>query len=215
MRLTIAGTARDLIPIQQFRQRYGLSARFGMAQFEPKDFTGLAVIDNAGAEMNDLRQSLLDAIPPKLTIATLPTVFEQLRAMFRAGMYAINDRIKLKPAEIEFAVAGFNDVNQAWLYALARHPAAHRPPPAFMTVYQQWLDDSVRVSTQVHTMPHAAQTWQIRIINYAYGRVGLCVDIDATCYYVQDAVYACPAEGYMLALLREIATRTQQRLSVS
>ena len=91
MRLTIAGTPRDLIPIQQFRQQHNLPESFGVAQFEPKDFTGLAVIDQAGAEMNDLRQSLLAAIPPTLTLATLPPLFTRLQAMFRTGMYAINE----------------------------------------------------------------------------------------------------------------------------
>jgi hypothetical protein len=206
MRLIIDSAERELIPIKEFRQRYALPESFGVALFEPKDFAGLAAIDRAGQEMNELRQGLLNMLPERLTKMDLLNVSDEQREAFRAGLYSINTKINLKPEEVEFAVSGFGDVLHNWAYALIRGNAE------FKQVYYHWLNDSVRVSQDEHEYLHEGLVWRVHILNHAYGRMGLRVEIGESVRYLADGIYSCPAEGYMLGLLGEICEAIKGRL---
>jgi hypothetical protein len=206
MHLIIDNAERELIPIKEFRQRHALPDSFGVAFFEPKDFAGLAAIDKAGQEMNELRQGQMKMLPEKITKMDLLNISDEQREMFRAGLYSINDKIGLKPEEVEFAVAGFGDVLRNWAYALIRADAE------FRAVYYQWLNDSVRVSQEEHEYLHESESWRVHILNHAYGRMGLRVEIEENTYYLADGIYACPAEGYMQGLLGEICEAIQSRI---
>jgi len=212
MKLIIGGIERTFIPLKVFRQQAGLPESFGVGYFEPKDFGGLAAIDHAGTDLNMLRQTILDAFPASLTLAELIPFFDRLQVLFDNLLRSINARVGLKPQEIEFAVAGFGDVNQMLTYALIRSRRANLSLPDFEMLYQEWLSDSVRVSARVHDYPHQGQQWQIQIINHVYGRVGLIVNTGANVHYVHDTRLACPAEGYMMMMLAEIGTRVMERL---
>jgi hypothetical protein len=207
MRLIIENAERQLIPIKDFRQAHALPESFSVAHFEPKDFAGLAAIDKAGQEMNSLRQGLLDMLPASLNKMALLSVSDGQREAFRAGLYSINEKIGLKPEEVEFAVSGFGDVLQNWAYALIRGNAD------FRAIYTQWLNDSVRVSQNVHEYAQQGQIWRVNILNHAYGRMGLKVQIGDAVYYLTDSIYSCPAEGYMLGLLGDICEAMNARLS--
>lgn len=208
MQLLVEGQMRDCIPVRQFRQQMALPEHFGVSQFEPKDFFGLAAIDHAGAEMNDLRAALCGYVPPALPVAEMLSFVDGMVALFRAGLAAINDRIGLRIDEVEFAVAGFADVLHQWAYALIRARAARSSPPVFEDVYRQWLFASVRLSQRTFAYPyHDGSEWRIQILNHAYGRIGLRVQTDEQVYYLHDGVYTCPADGYMAALLSELCHR--------
>ncbi|MCI0709329.1 MAG: hypothetical protein L0154_04120 [Chloroflexi bacterium] len=207
MHLTTDGESHEFINVKAYRQQHGLPETFSVALFEPKDFTGLAAIDKAGAEMNELRQAILDTVPEKLTIANVLATADTLQELFRNGLYGINERIGLKVVEVEYAVAGFGDVLRNWVYALIRAQSARVEPPDFQQVYHDWLNSSARLSQRVHDYDHRQQQWQVQIVNNAYGRVGLRVQRGDMVDYVDDGVYACPAEGYMTVLLAEIAAR--------
>jgi hypothetical protein len=207
MRLHIDNLERDLIPIKDFRQAHALPESFSVALFEPKDFAGLAAIDKAGQEMNSLRQGLLDMLPASLTKMDLLSVSDGQREAFRAGLYSINEKIGLKPEEVEFAVSGFGDVLQNWAYALIRGKAE------FKTLYYHWLNESIRVSQNLHEYSHQGQLWRVNILNHAYGRMGLKLQIGEDVYYLADSIYSCPAEGYMLGLLGEICEAIKARLT--
>ncbi len=206
MRLLIEGVLRDFVPIKQFRQQQQLPDDFGVAWFEPKDFSGLAALDQAGTALNHLRQQLLAALPNPIKLAQLPIILAALQQQFQSGLIAINDQVGLKEVEIEYAVAGFADVNQALLYDLLRH--RHAPKKLdFATIYYTWLNHSVRVSSTLHDVVHNDRRWLIQIVNHAYGRVGFIIHMeDKTTHYVQDTVYTCPAEGFMFTLLSELAS---------
>jgi hypothetical protein len=212
MQLLIDDLPCDFIPLKTFRQQYGLPPEFGIALFEPKDFSGLAVLDAAGAEMNALRQVVLDAIPARLTTAALLPCCDRLRDLFAATLTRINPVIGLKPEELGFAVAGFDDMTRTLAYALLRARAARQPLPAFAAVYADWLHQSVRVSARQHEYVHEGQRWQVQMIQHVYGRVGLKIVIDSATLYVADARVACPAEGFMQGLLAEVGDRLRQRL---
>jgi hypothetical protein len=208
MRLLIDGQAREFMPIQTFRAEHDLPPEFGVALFEPKDYTGLGRIDHAGAELNSVRQAVLDAIPAHLPlhgwIATMP----QLQNLFRVKLYEINMQVGLRDVEIDFAAAGFGDVCQAVLYAMLRARNSRQSLPAFPQIYGEWLDSTTRVSQAIHPYTHQGQAWQVQIVTHAYGRAGLIVQADSSgVFYVQDAALGCPAEGFMAALLAEVAAR--------
>jgi hypothetical protein len=207
MRFTIDNTERELIPVKDFRQAHALPDSFSVALFEPKDFAGLAAIDKAGQEMNSLRQGLLDMLPTNLTKMDLLSVSDGQREAFRAGLYSINEKIGLKPEEVEFAVSGFGDVLQNWAYALIRGKAE------FKALYYHWLNESIRVSQNLHEYSHQGQLWRVNILNHAYGRMGLKVQIGEDVYYLADSIYSCPAEGYMLGLLGDICEAIKARLT--
>ena len=215
MRLTINGQVQQFIPIKTFREAYQLPANFSIALFEPKDFTGLAAIDKGGAEMNELRQGMMQALPLSFTLAEALALADTLQAVFRNGLYGINDVIGLQVVEVEYAVAGFGDVLQNWMYALIRSQSAKSNLPPFQQIYGEWLDGSTRLSQQIHVYDYHGAIWHINIINNAYGRIGLRVKRVDTVDYVQDGVYACPAEGYMATLLEELTTQLAARFDIS
>lgn len=201
MRLTIDGSPRPFTPIRAFREAHGLPPTFGVALFEPKDYTGLGRIDQAGAELNAVRAAVLAAIPARLTIQAWLGFAPELTRFFTDQLYAINSKVNLRDVEIEFAAAGFSDVCQAVIYAIMRaHGAA---PPPFEAIYGAWLDQTTRVSQTVH----AYGDWQVQIVTHAYGRAGLIVRAGDETFYVQDSALSCPAEGYMASLLAEVAAR--------
>jgi hypothetical protein len=207
MRLTIEGQIHDFIPIKEFRARFDLPLAFGVALFEPKDYAGLGRIDRAGAELNTVRQTVLEAIPDRMPLQNGMAFLSELTALFQRKLYDINPHVGLKDVEIEFAVAGFGDVCQALLYALLRARAGGNPLPDFHQLYGEWLDSSVRIFGETYEYTHAGQTWRVRLLAHAYGRAGLIVDTGAETHYVYDPSLGCPAEGYMAALLSDVAER--------
>jgi hypothetical protein len=211
MKLVFEGEECLFISIKDFAQEQELPENFRVSYFEPKDFQGLAAIDKAGSEMKELRQSLLDAVPDALSIAELLTFSDKIQAIFRAGLYAINEIIHLKPEEVEFAVAGFADVLRNWAYALIRGQSSGEVP-SFTAIYYQWLSDTARISQNSHDYEHDGAVWQVQMVNHAYGRVGLRVDTGDKIYYLADSIYACPAEGYMTVLMADLGALIQGRV---
>lgn len=202
--ITLNGQTHSLIPIRAFRAQHDLPQMFGVALFEPKDYTGLAALDQAGPELQRLRTSVLATVPAAPSRMDLLSAADRLQEVFEKELRAINPRIGLREPEIDFAVAGFGDVCRMWAYALIRGRGA---APDFASVYGAWLNDSVRISTQEHAYTHQGETWTIRILNAIYGRMGLEVTMPSETAYVADSVYTCPAEGFMAGLLQEVAER--------
>ncbi len=192
-----------------FRAVYALPETFTITLFEPKDYSGLGRIDAAGAALHALSQTVLAAAPANLSPTAWIDQVDRLARVFEAALVGINDQIGLRPAEVGFAVAGFADVCRAYAYALIRAAAASEPPPNFIVVYGAWLNDSTRIGGMVYPYnhPQTGDTWRIQMILNAYGRVGLRVAIGAGVHYVLDTSLACPAEGFMVGLLREVAAR--------
>jgi hypothetical protein len=213
MQVTVDGQHHDFIPIKVYREAHSLPPTFSIALFEPKDFTGLAAIDKSGAAMNKLRQAILNTLPEAFTLNDSLSLVDTLQAVFSDSLYAINDVIGLKVTEVEYAVAGFGDVLRGWLYAVIRAHATKETAPQFIQMYHNWLDNSMRLSHDIHPYQHEGKQWEINIVNNAYGRVGLRIQRGNAVDYVQDNVYACPAEHYMTLLLTEVATQIEQRLS--
>lgn len=204
MRLLIKGKHRELIDIKTFRAERRLSADFGVATFEPKDYTGLGSIEGAGAALNTLKQGVLEAIPTGLTLKQWMTFVPDLSQRFRDQLNAINPQVGLRDVEVDFAVAGFTDLCQTMLYARmsARSYGGGR---GFEEIHTEWLNNSVRVSKQVHTYTHEGRLWAVQIVNHIYGRVGLMIRIGETTHYVRDSSLACPAEKFIEGLAREVA----------
>lgn len=207
MRLLLEGEVCSFTPVKVFRAEHGLPATFGVTLFEPKDFTGLGSIDGAGAQLNTVREAVLNAMPARMNAADWLTFLPQLTALFKNELYRINDAVKLHDVEIDFAAGGFGDVCQAFAYALLRARAENKPTPAFETVYADWLNSTARISQTVYTYTHHQQEWRIRIVTHAYGRAGMIVTTPETTYYVHDASIGCPAEGFMAALLKDVVER--------
>lgn len=212
MQLTINGSPRIFIPINQFRAQYALPDIFGVRFFEPKDYTGLAALDQAGEALNGLRSQMIALLPAQLKMPDLMPVLDHLQDGFDAALRAINPQVGLREPEIGFAVAGLGDMLQTWGYALIRAQVAKTTPPDFQQVYAEWLQQSVRVSSTQYDYTHENTVWQIQIVNHVYGRVGLVVRTDEATLYVQDMREACPAEGFMLLLLRDITDTLLKRL---
>ncbi len=202
MLLTIDGAPRQLLPIRDFRDAHDLPPDFGVAHFEPKDWTGLGRIDRAGAELNQVRAAMLDAIPTHMTPRSWLAFLPDYTRLFEQQLYDINPQVGLKDVEVEFAVAGLSDVCQAVAYALVRGGVN-----TFQAIYTDWLDSTVKIFTQIYPYTHHDHHWQIQIFAHAYGRAGLIVRTPETAYYVHDSALACPAEGFMASLLNDIAAR--------
>lgn len=213
MRLLIDNTPREFIDIKTFRANHGLPAAFGVNFFEPKDYSGLGRIDRAGAELNSLRQAVLAAIPAQMTPEGALLFLPELARCFEEQLYAINAAVGLRDAEVGFAVAGFDDVCRALLYALIQARRAGTVPPAFPALYTTWLENTLRISQKRHSYLHTDEVWQVQIVNHVYGRVGLIVRTGQAVYYVRDMALACPAEGFMFGLLSAVAARVMAALN--
>lgn len=210
MQLRIDGQIRELLEISDFRQQYTLPPDFGVGLFEPKETEGLGRIDHAasGEALNELRATVLSGIPERLAKTELLDFMPRLGNLFRVKLYEVNEVVGLHPVEIDFAAAGFDDVGQALLYALVRPRPAGTQEINFAEIYAHWLNDTVRISQNVHEYAAPDDTvWRIRILNNAYGRVGLVAQTGDETVYVRDVSLACPAEGFMNALLGAVAGR--------
>jgi hypothetical protein len=205
MRLQVDGQSQEFIDLRDFRAQQGLPDSFGISLFEPKDYSGLGSIDHAGAELQRLRERVLARLPRQLPMLDWLKVVSKLQGFFWVELMAINPVIGLRDPEIDFAASGFGDVCRAVVYAIIRAHADHQPLPTFETIYQDWLNSTVKIASYVHTYSHHGIPWHIQIISHAYGRMGLRIEMGAGRVYVYDHQLACPAEGFMVNLLREVA----------
>jgi hypothetical protein len=207
MQLLIENELRAFIPIKIFRATHGLPDDFGIGLFEPKDYSGLGRIDRAGAELNEIRPIILDAIPTHMTLHGWPGFLPDLSKLFQNKLDEMNPQVGLKSAEIEFAVSGFSDVCHALVYGMIRAQSAGQQFPTFQQIYGDWLNTTVKISGTVHSYLHISAVWPVQIVNTAFGRTGLIIWTDSVTYYVEDTSLACPAEGFTFGLLNEVATR--------
>lgn len=208
----LAGVAYDPVPIAAFRHAHALPKTFGVAYFQPKDFTGLASIDGAGAHLQHLRNELLGALPTTIARPLLLAQCEALAHDFAQRLQSINVHIGLRESELGFAVAGFSDFLQSWAFAQWRAYAQHQPPPTAAQVYAQWLSQSMRLEGSAHAYAHANVTWQVWVVHDLYGRAGLLVDTGTARHAVADPVYSCPANAFMQGLLCALADALAARL---
>jgi hypothetical protein len=213
----IDGQPHDLIPIRDFRATHNLPDTFGVAYFEPKDTTDLGHIDTpeAGAALNMVRATVLGVLPltrAKMAATEWLRIVPGIAKLFESKLTEANSTIGLREQEIGFAVSGFADVCNAVAYALIRARTGG-PQADFDQIYDTWLNNSVRASQTVHTYTHKDANWQVRLLNDAYGRLGLIVrlsdadDGTASIVYVEDKTLACPAEGFMARLLADVGVR--------
>jgi hypothetical protein len=222
MRLVIDGILHTFTPIRAFRSAHNLPPDFGVNVFEPKQYAGLGRIDEAGSELQSVRQAMLEALPAPMPLSGWLTAVDSLQSCFTNELYRINAVVGLRPVEIEFAAAGFGDVCRAFVYALMRDALAwvrsgrtltDMPPPDFTHVYNAWLSSTARISQTVHPYTHNGESWHVQIVNHAYGRAGLIVAMPNTTAYISDSTLGCPAEGYMASLLADVTAGIAARVT--
>lgn len=207
LRLMIDGVSREFMPVRAFRAAHDLPPDFGVALFEPKDYTGLGRIDSANSALQTLRTTVLNAVTVSLPSQSWMDEIDRLTARFETTLTQVNDEIGLREPEIGFAASGFADVCRAFAFAALRAEAQKQPTPPFETVYDEWLSSTARISQMRHRYAHLGETWSIQVVNHAYGRAGLTVLMPAETAFVHDTTLGCPAESYMRGLLAEVCGR--------
>lgn len=219
LKLLIDNHHQTFLPLAAFRARWRLPQAFGITYFEVKDWP-VGQVDAAGREaLVQVKQQVVAAVSPGLTPAELLAEVERLTDLFSRRLAAANTQIQLREVELDFAVEGFQMVLQAVAYRLLQLLHTYRGDLArvqrefnFATIYQTWLDTSVQVFTPVHFYEQEGVTFEVRIVSYAYGRVGLAVTVEQNTYYVFDPTLACPAAAYMENLCRTVAEALGQAL---
>ncbi len=215
MQLTINNQLETFISLEQFRQQWRLPVEFSITYFQPKDWTGLGSVTGAGDALTVLRQRIIASTEQFETTLDLMQAVARLTALFQRELQLVNRQVGLSDVEVDFAVAGFGDILQGVAYELlqlklksSRHPAKIRQMFDFKTVYQRWLDGSVRIFSHEYTYQHEGRRFIVRIVNNPYGRVGLAVTTpDGQIAYVTDTALACPVSNYMYNLCQQIALR--------
>ncbi len=211
MQLTLNGQLYRFTPLKKFRTQLNLPPEFGVALFEPKNRPNLGSIEGAGPQLAAIRAQVLAAAPHRLNISQLMPAAKDIARAFHLALLRENATIGLHPPEVDFAAAGFSDVLHAVAYRLVQ--AQHTGTPLnFDAVYQDWLDDSVRVSAATYHYANHGQVLSVRIVNNIYGRVGLTVTTGGQTYYVQDTSQACPAASFMDDLCREVSKKLSAAL---
>ncbi|MDM8530363.1 hypothetical protein QUF63_04275 [Anaerolineales bacterium HSG25] len=221
MNLVINKQPQKFIPIQKFRTEWQLSDEFGVAYFEPKDWQELGSMKGTGEAMALLKKTVLDAVPPALTMDNLLSCVDILTNSYQYQLQIANHQIGLRLHDVGFATAGFEDVIRSVTYNLLQLNHTYQGDIAqiqtqfnFSAVYHAWLADSVRVSATVHEYSHGDQLFQIRIVNHIYGRVGLEVVVEDEVYYLLDKELACPGENFMYYLCQDVAKQLCHNLTV-
>src|SRR5258705_5156595 len=168
MQRTIEGIRYTFIPIKAFRATHRLPTTFNITLFESKDYAGLGRIDAAGAALNQLRSTVIAALPKQLLPLNWMSALPDLTHLFEAQLYQINDQVGLRDVEIEFAVAGFSDALQAYAYAFAYANTTRTPLPDFQSVYAEWLNGTVKIFAQQHSYLLDDKSCTIQVIAHAY-----------------------------------------------
>ena len=215
MELQINGQLQHFKPIRSFCATFGLPGDFSIALFQPKNDTGLGSIDKAQAQLTSLHNEVLAAVPRQPPLEGWTAFSIKLQLLFQAQLREANSHIGLKASEITYAVAGFADACQAVIYEASKAQMMGRELPVFPQIYMKWLNNTVEVSHKVYDYAHNNEAWKIRTIKHIYGRIGLMIEAPNTIHYVQDMHLACPAEGFMYILVRDVtniilATYTDQ-----
>jgi len=194
-----------------FRAKWGLPNSFQMAYFEPKEWEGLGSLDGAGPALATARQHVIQAVPSQITFTKLLSTVDDLSHIFRHELGVANVQVGLRTVEVDFAVSGFNDVLQAVAYRLMELYHSHPDGLTqihnnfdFAGVYQNWLDNSVQVSTTAHIYEHTDTEFKVRIIYNIYGHIGLEVATADELHYVVDMSLACPASSYIYELCSQV-----------
>lgn len=207
MTLRVNGQLQTFEPLADFRDRYGLPDTFGVNTFQPKDWAGLGEIAPAESGLPRLRQRVVEAVPQEVAATDWLVQVPELAAAFEQALHEANAHIGLKAEEIAFAVNGFGDVCSAYAFALARATMMGTEASPFDTVYTDWLYGTVSLGGTDYTYAYRGQTWHIRVVLHAYGRVGLRIENRDGVHFVMDKTLACPAEGFMYLLLREVGAQ--------
>lgn len=211
MKLKIDHQEHTFVPIQTFRDTWDLPDNFTVAYFEPKNWA-VGSIDGSGKLLAVVKDRVIEAVESRTSWNELPLTVEKLALIFRIELESANRAIGLREAEIDFAVAGFSDVLNAAAYDLIRLSQKFSHIPAeicegfnFATIYQAWLNETVRVSSVAHEYQHENLRLKVQVIYNAYGRIGMKVQTADEVYYVVDTALACPAAGYMYDLCSTVA----------
>jgi len=218
MELNINNQRQTFIPLPIFRTTWNLPDTFQVALFEPENRMDLGNLDQAGPVLAQVKEIVVQTVPVQVSLEELFPQVEYLADHFQSGLEAVNDRIGLRTAEIDFARAGFEDILRGVADHLVRLYYEHRTQPVrisdhfdFSAVYQTWLDNSARVASLPKSYlvpgPQAETEFIIHVVYNAYGRVGLEVHANDQIYYVVDTTLACPAASYMKRLCETVAQR--------
>lgn len=214
MELIINQQKQTFIPLTHFRQTWQLPPEFELALFEPKGWAAPGSVEGTGRALAEIKRTTLQAIPAKITLQTLMPQTDHLATTFQHQLETVNTEVGLRPVEVKFAVSGFQDVLQAIVYNLIQLYHTHRQKPDqimahfdIKTIYQSWLNNSVRVATTPKHYQHNNLTFEIYIVYNAYGRIGLEVHHQDGVTYVLDPTLACPAMNYMQGLCEETGQR--------
>jgi hypothetical protein len=207
MWFTVHGQPRSFTPITIYRAEHQLPDTFGVALFQPKDYSALGSMEHSGKALQMLQTMMLDAIPNGTPSSGWTAFVVQLQMHFRTQLIQANTAIGLRPSEISYAVIGFNDVCQQVIHALLSARMRNMPPPTFDTVYTRWLNSTLAVSQNYFDTTHGGESWRVHLVRHIYGRMGLVVHRPQDTDYVYDPAISCPAEAYMGSLLRRVAER--------
>jgi hypothetical protein len=200
----INGELHTFERLQEFRENYHLPPEFSVAFFQPKDYHDLGSITHAGSELQQLSDAVLASIPQQIPAHGWGTFALELQILFRRKLYEINTAIRLRPSEIDYAATGFGEVCQSFIYHQSRRRVLGATPLSFDEIYSEWLNRSLLLS-KVYTYNYEGFSWTIQIIKHMFGRIGLQVQNEDGVHYIYDAELACPAEGFVYKLLKDVA----------
>jgi hypothetical protein len=204
-------TVHQFEPIEHFRAEKRLPRDFGVRLFQPKNYAGLGSIYNAGESLRQLHDAVICAVPADIPPLGWQVALIKLQVLFQAKLREINSVIGLRQTEIDYAVNGFGEVTQRYLYALLSARMRRHALPTFDEVYVKWLDSTIVYTREFirFLQEETDEVWQVQVAAHAFGRFGLIVQTPEETRYVLDPTIACPAEAFMVNLFREVAGRLQ------
>jgi hypothetical protein len=202
----------SFVALQEFQSLFNLSADFGPEQFYPQLSNITADSEQVKAALDHICQELLATIPTVAPLGGWMEICLILQIRFRRLLDEMSQNIKLDPVTIENAVVALGEVCQRLVSALLDAQTGIRELRPFSEIFSEWRQESIYITEQTVTFFHGSEHWEIKPIEYAFGRLGFCVEIQGETYYVYDPQWNCPSEGYLFNLLHQLMLEMQKHI---
>jgi hypothetical protein len=208
----IAASIFSFIGLQEFQSLFNLPDDFELAQFYPQPLDIPADLEQVRAILDRIYQELLDTIPTEPPTTGWLEICLILQIRFRQLLNETCQSAKLDPIAIENAVIALGEVCQRCVNELLDAQTGIRELRPFSEIFSEWRRGSIRISEEVATFFRGDELWEIKCVEYAFGRLGLCVEMQGGTYFVYDPQWNCPSEGYLFNLLHQLMLEMQKQI---
>jgi hypothetical protein len=172
----------SFVALQEFQNLFNLPKDFGLAQFYPQPSEIATNSEQLKAALDCIRQELLDTLPKEAPTGGWIEICLILQIRFRQLLNEMSQNIRPDPAAVENAVVALSEVCQRFVSALLDAQTGIRELKQFSEIFSEWRQESIHITEQTINFFHGSEEWKIKPVEYAFGRLGFCVEMQGGTY---------------------------------